>query len=237
MGGSLSGRASDLHRRSLGCGSLMTLLLGLMDRRRHRWRWRRRRLGQADVDQPLDRIAGLSDAHMKSADQCDRQRALNENDRGERHSALPRSYIRPTLGVCGHKRARFRLAVVAAPRRRRRAVDGSSGKRAANCTCGRAEDAAADQAMTSDRANRTAGDKTCRAARVAAIFLSIVSAAIIVVPTVPSIGRHSNRRRSGRRQRRPSDDLRELFHSNSLSLVLFRQSNDKSRRVFPVDGR
>jgi hypothetical protein len=56
---------------------------------RRRWRWRFR---QGDVDQPLHDIDGAGYVDVKAAEQRDGEPRLNEYNRGERISALPRPY-------------------------------------------------------------------------------------------------------------------------------------------------
>jgi hypothetical protein len=61
--------------------------------RRPRWRLnQQRRLGQGDVNQALDHLAWPGDINVKAAQQDKSEPKLNENDRGERISALPRPH-------------------------------------------------------------------------------------------------------------------------------------------------
>jgi hypothetical protein len=51
---------------------------------------RGRRLDQRDSDQPLHDIGRAANVDPQSDQQRNRQRSLNDHDRGERHCALPR---------------------------------------------------------------------------------------------------------------------------------------------------
>ena len=150
-------RTAQLHRRRLRRGRLVVRRL-----RPHLsepgWRRRRRRLGERDVDQVLNRLAGMRDVDVQSRKNCYCQRRLNDNDRGKRKSALPRPYVRFTLRVGGHASARLCLAVVAAPGRRRRAIDRTARDRTAHRAGSSAEEAAADQAVADNGAGNAAGN-------------------------------------------------------------------------------
>ena len=73
-------------------------------------RTRRRRFRQGDVNQLLHDVDRSSEVDMQSSQQSDAEQRLNDCDRGERKSALPRSHYPPMLGVSGHWRARLSLS-------------------------------------------------------------------------------------------------------------------------------
>ena len=53
----------------------------------------RRWLSEADVDQPRDAVTGPRDVDPQAAQQAQDEAALNDNDRGKRDEALPRSNL------------------------------------------------------------------------------------------------------------------------------------------------
>ena len=130
MGGLGARRSAGRCRRRLGRGSFVVF----RPRRRldNRLRWGRFR--QSDVDQVLYDLGRPCDIDMEAAQQNRANSKLNENDRGERISTLPRPHCSIMLGVGGHKKARNCLAVVTALMLGRAAIDRSTR----HCTADRA---------------------------------------------------------------------------------------------------
>ena len=62
---------------------------------------------QRDFDQPLDRIRGARELDAKAREDDETQHQLNEYDRGERISALPRPHHSFMLCISGHRSARL----------------------------------------------------------------------------------------------------------------------------------
>ncbi len=70
-------------------------------------RRRRRRLYKRDFYQPLDRVRGARELNAKASQDNETQDQLNEYDRGERVSALPRPHHSFMLCISGHRSARL----------------------------------------------------------------------------------------------------------------------------------
>ena len=188
--------------------------LGSLDwlRRRNR-RWRR----QGHVDQTayqFSRSRSCVNLEASEEDKADPQ--LHKQDPRQRHEAL--AGVRPTeaLRRGGHPSAPLQLSIIAAAWSRCRTVDRAPGYSASDSAYGRSKQPMSYDCRSSNCAGDAAGNQTRRSRRIAAIFVTrVIGAAIVMMmPVVPhgGVGRRRDCRHGCPHERQRGQDFRNGTH-------------------------
>jgi hypothetical protein len=153
--------------------------------------------------------------NLKAPEQDEANAQLHKQDPRQRHEAL--AGVRPTetLRRGGHPSAPLQLSIIAAAWSRCRTVDRAPGYSASDSAYGRSKQPMSYDCRSSNCAGDAAGNQTRRSRRIAAIFVTRVIGAAVIMVSVMAHGGVGGRRDGGHygsSERQCGQDFRNGTH-------------------------